>query len=51
MAKAGVAMAAGMAPMAAFFRSKPDSVALWTTVLFSGDIDKMGKKGLDFVLQ
>lgn len=32
IANAGVAMAAGMAPMAAFFRSKPDSVALWTTV-------------------
>ena len=32
MAKAGVAMAAGMAAMAAFLRSKPDSVNLWATV-------------------
>jgi len=42
MAKAGVAMAAGMAPMAAFFRSKPDSVALWTTILFSNGGERRG---------
>jgi|EP00970_Alexandrium_tamarense_P019091 hypothetical protein len=31
MAKAGVAMAAGIAAMAAFFMSKPDSANLWAT--------------------
>ncbi|EJK64613.1 hypothetical protein THAOC_14637 [Thalassiosira oceanica] len=31
MAKAGVAIAAGIAAMAAFFMSKPDSTTLWAT--------------------
>jgi len=32
MAKAGVAMAAGMAAMAAFLKSKPDSTTFWATL-------------------
>lgn len=31
MAKTGVAMAAGMAAMAAFLKSKPDSTTFWAT--------------------
>jgi hypothetical protein len=31
MAKAGVAMAAGTAAMAAFLKSKPDSTTFWAT--------------------
>ena len=31
-AKAGVAMAAGMAATAAFLKSKPDSANLWATM-------------------
>jgi len=37
MAKAGVAIAHGMAAMAAFFKSKPDSTTLWVTKKLGGD--------------
>ena len=40
MAKAGVAMAAGTAAMAAFLRSKPDSANLWATVARKGGVGK-----------
>ncbi len=39
MAKAGVAMAAGTAAMAAFLKSKPDSTTFWAT-----DVNKESEK-------
>lgn len=40
MAKAGVAIAAGTAAMAAFFKSKPDSTTFWATDVTEDESDE-----------